>query len=239
MRLMQWRVESLDSIDSTNSELLRRAQAGEDLHGKVLTATHQTAGRGQHGRVWVNTPGASLLMSVAYEFPKRTTLSGLSLLLGLAVHEALLGLQLRTQLKWPNDVLLQGKKLAGLLVECRGTLAVMGIGINHTLSAAHKAREPNAIDLSEWLPALSLSALRDAVLAQLSEVLPVFTEQGFAVFQLRWQKAHLYHEQKVQLLLPDGRELQAKVLGVDALGALKVASAQGIEYVHSATLRPC
>src|SRR5439155_5226091 len=99
--------------------------------GAVATADHQTGGRGRLGRVWVETPGSPVLCSVLLRPPAGRAVAQLSLVGGLAVAEAVEGVSgLPALIKWPNDVLVEGRKMAGVLAEQRGAAVVLGIGIN-------------------------------------------------------------------------------------------------------------
>jgi BirA family transcriptional regulator, biotin operon repressor / biotin---[acetyl-CoA-carboxylase] ligase len=124
------RIEHLEEVGSTNAVVMERARRGEPP-GLVVVADHQTAGRGRRGRTWTDEPGASLLMSalLASDLP-RPTLAPLAT--GLAVRDALRELGAHPTLKWPNDVLLNGAKCAGILVEslARPARIVIGIGVN-------------------------------------------------------------------------------------------------------------
>jgi len=147
-------VDALAECDSTNSELMRRADRGAPA-GTVIVADRQRAGRGRRGRSWLSSPEASLTFSLLWRFPgSPTRLSGLSLAVGVGLARALGGLGAPgVRLKWPNDVLLATNgdfaKLAGILVELasdrRGTQAVIGIGINLRLSAATQAAIDQAV----------------------------------------------------------------------------------------------
>jgi len=129
------RLIALDSIDSTNAEALRLARAGE--RGPLwITARSQTAGRGRRGRAWVSEPGnlyASLLLTDPAPPEHRPELS---LVAALAVHDAVAGripgLAARVALKWPNDLLIDRNKFAGILVEGEGMAVAVGIGVNCT-----------------------------------------------------------------------------------------------------------
>jgi BirA family transcriptional regulator, biotin operon repressor / biotin---[acetyl-CoA-carboxylase] ligase len=155
--------EHVDSVDSTNAELRRRALS-ESVHGAALSANFQTDGRGQRGRRWSAEPGQAVLLSVAWAFPKARRLDGLSLAIGVAAAEAISALQVagvanaaNVQLKWPNDLLLATSrkgdvgKLGGILIESvplatqqtamdGARLAIIGIGINIALA-------PRSVDL--------------------------------------------------------------------------------------------
>ncbi|WP_026925729.1 biotin--[acetyl-CoA-carboxylase] ligase [Granulicoccus phenolivorans] len=135
------KIEVLPEIGSTNLELAARARAGTAGPGTVLVTDHQTAGRGRFDRVWVTPPGAALAMSVLVrpeaDFPRWTWLPLLS---GLAVADAVAEVSsLAVTLKWPNDVLLDGAKICGMLGEVvttpDGPMFVMGLGINVALTA--------------------------------------------------------------------------------------------------------
>jgi BirA family biotin operon repressor/biotin-[acetyl-CoA-carboxylase] ligase len=123
-----WSLEVVDSIDSTNAELKRRAAV---THGTVLLAEQQTAGRGRRGAVWYAVPGESLAFSVGLrpEVP-RALWPRMALAAGLAVAEAVAKLGLEAEVKWPNDVLIRGRKLCGILVEATHESAIVGIGLN-------------------------------------------------------------------------------------------------------------
>ncbi|NMB13427.1 MAG: biotin--[acetyl-CoA-carboxylase] ligase [Firmicutes bacterium] len=127
----------LPEVDSTNSEAKRRIRAG-CLDGLVVVAEHQTAGRGRMGRIWHSVPGKSLCMSVAL-FPEDLPISQAPLLTPLtavAVYRAIVKVTgLPVELKWPNDLLIGGRKLGGILLEASGETdrlryAIIGIGIN-------------------------------------------------------------------------------------------------------------
>ena len=124
----EWTLEVVAEIDSTNSEFKRREAP---VHGSVLLAECQTSGRGRRGAEWVATPGESLTFSVALQpAAARTLWPRLALATGLAVAEAMSMLGLEAEVKWPNDVLIRGRKLCGVLVEATERMAIVGIGLN-------------------------------------------------------------------------------------------------------------
>ncbi|PPD16019.1 MAG: biotin--[acetyl-CoA-carboxylase] ligase, partial [Methylotenera sp.] len=127
----------LDEIASTNTYLMQQKNVA---HATCVAAHIQTSGRGRRGRTWVSQLGASLTFSLVWRFQcGAAALSGLSLAVGVALMRALQNLGVnQAQLKWPNDVLVEGKKLAGILIELQGDLdgpstAVIGVGINLNL----------------------------------------------------------------------------------------------------------
>jgi len=122
-----YRLVRLRRIDSTNAEALRRATGGA-AHGTVVVAGDQTAGRGRRGRSWISAPG-NLFMTVLVRPPQGSAVAQLSFVAAVALGEALPpGTDYR--FKWPNDLLLDGRKLAGILVEADGGAAAVGIGVN-------------------------------------------------------------------------------------------------------------
>ena len=133
---MNFTILHFDSIGSTNTEALRQARLGADA-GLCIVARQQTAGRGRHGRTWISPEDAGLYMSIILRPSLETKfLPLITLMAGVAVHETLSELGLRVDIKWPNDILVNEKKISGILTESaeneRGTAVVVGIGINLT-----------------------------------------------------------------------------------------------------------
>jgi len=133
---LRYRIHHHDTIDSTNDEARRLASRGEP-EGAVAAADSQTAGRGRSGRAWITPPGAAIAMSIVLRprvSANRTT--QIALLGGLAVLEGIRRVvDLPMQIKWPNDVLVRGKKVAGVLAEAsfagdKMEYVVLGIGVN-------------------------------------------------------------------------------------------------------------
>lgn len=140
----------------------------DDPEGAIATTDHQTAGRGRLGRRWIESPGTSVMVSVLLRPPAERRAPELSLVAAVAVAVALDEVTVRTgaQIKWPNDVLLEGRKVAGILAEMKGVTVVLGIGINVNQAAAELPPDTK-------LEAASLRSLdgvvrdREAVLATL------------------------------------------------------------------------
>lgn len=239
-------VDSLDVCDSTSSELMRRAEAGAPA-GSVVVADAQTAGRGRRGRIWLSDPEACLMFSLLWRLPPNR-LAGLSLVVGLAVAQALEGLGVAgVGLKWPNDILLKTEagfaKLAGILVELstdrRGVQAVIGIGINLRRPVGELAMPAAGVaDALAVLPDRHLLLVE--VLAALARVLDRFTAEGFAPLAEAWQSRNAWRDSPV-VLLQDGVEIgRGLCRGADADGALLVVTAAGLERFLSGdlSLRP-
>lgn len=227
-------LELFESIDSTNRQALGRAATGNG-HGYVCTAEQQTAGRGRRGRRWTTPFAASVSLSVVWQFDGgAAALEGLSLAVGTAVVAALdeQGVS-NARLKWPNDVLSDGRKLAGILLEMAGDPAgrcqvVIGIGVNVNLPriATGEIDQP-------WIDAndaagrpVSRNRLLAAILNHLMRLLREFERHGFAAFRQRWLELDAYAGR--QIILHQGDEMITGVAaGVDATGALLVETPLG------------
>lgn len=221
-------LEIHDQIDSTNSYLMRQAAAGASS-GTCAVALLQTAGRGRRGRSWQARLGDSLTFSVLWRFDGGAgALSGLSLAVGVALVRALRAMGADgIALKWPNDVLHGGGKLAGILIELQGDMdgpsaAVIGIGLNLRLSAdLRRGIDQPAAGLRDILTDLpAADELLGVLLYHLAEVLQAFERDGFAALRQEWAASHAYHARPVRMLMPDGRAIEGTVDDVAPDGAL-------------------
>ncbi|MGE5387032.1 MAG: biotin--[acetyl-CoA-carboxylase] ligase [Betaproteobacteria bacterium] len=225
-------VDSLETCESTSTLLLQRAANGSPS-GSVLVADRQTAGRGRRGRTWLSEPESSLTFSLFWRFDgPAASLAGLSLAVGVAVAKALEALGARNiGLKWPNDVLIDDRKLAGILVELvserRGTSAVIGIGLN--LATPQGDFSLDAVGLDAALPAVPDRHLILArLLIALAETLDRFAAGRFAALQLAWQSRHAWQGRPVRLLQDADAEIRGTCLGADEDGALLIETPGGV-----------
>lgn len=229
-------VEVLPQVDSTNSELMRRARAG-DMAPVLLVAEQQTAGRGRLGRGWASDAGMSLTFSIGLPLAPRDW-SGLSLAVGVSLAESL---HPAVRLKWPNDLWLQGRKLAGILIETAGTgpaeerFAVVGVGINIGPRPAEGLATAPAW-LQELHPGMDAPQALAAVALPLVQALKTFQAQGFAAFRGRFAARDALRDEAVQL--SDGTAGTARGVGED--GALLVHTPGGMKHVTSSevSVRP-
>ena len=232
-------VESV--LPSTNTELKKRiVNAPHNLaNGDVVLAEVQTAGRGRHGRQWLAPVGGSLTFSMYWSFPDGyQSMAGLSLLVGLAVCEGLKTVGVDdAQLKWPNDVYLQGKKLAGILIEVEGQIgatahSVIGIGLNVCMPEnQYDVGQPHN-DLASYLgQAPDRNQLAGAIISSLWSLLPQFSQQGFGPFAPLWQAMDLYADKTIVLQMGEKR-FSGVDRGGDASGALLVETSDGITRFH-------
>jgi BirA family transcriptional regulator, biotin operon repressor / biotin---[acetyl-CoA-carboxylase] ligase len=231
------RLEVAWVLASTNDELLARQppRAGTAC---VVLAEHQSAGRGRRGRAWLAPPGGAICLSLSWTFAESPRdLSALSLVVGVCLLRALRGLGARNlELKWPNDVLCEHRKLVGVLIELRAesagpTSAVIGIGINCALGSALRKKIGEAglapADLVEAGLAGRRNEVAAAVLESCIRGLQEFQECGARGFREEWQRADALRDRTVTLHFADGAS-RGVARGVDLAGALLVETPEGV-----------
>lgn len=225
-------IEVVTETGSTNADLLARIGT---LDGPtLLIAERQTAGRGRAGRSWLSAPGGTLTFSLAWRFKAPLhRMAGLPLAVGLALAETITGLGVPVQLKWPNDLLRDGKKLAGILVETGAntgdgfTWAVIGIGVNLLMPDEMEAQIGREVASAPWLAQMDRNLLLAQLLSRLAAILAEFDDTGFAPFTGRWNALHAWQGREVSIL-DDGAVLQqGRAAGVDAIGRLLLDTVAG------------
>ena len=226
-------IEVVAETGSTNADLLARLGS---LDGPMLLlAERQTAGRGRAGRSWLSTPGATLTFSLAWRFKGPLhRMAGLPLAVGVALAETIASLGVPVQLKWPNDLLRDGKKLAGILVEtgaanaADGSIwAVIGAGINLIMPDELEAQIGREVAAAPWLAQMDRNQLMAALLSRLAAVLAEFDDTSFAPFAGRWNALHAWQDQDVSII-DDGQILQqGRAAGVDDIGRLMLDTGAG------------
>jgi BirA family biotin operon repressor/biotin-[acetyl-CoA-carboxylase] ligase len=227
-------VEVVAQIDSTNSELMRRARAGQ-TDPVLLVAETQNAGRGRLGRDWVSRRGDSLTFSLGLPLQPKDW-SGLSLAVGLSLAESL---HPQVGLKWPNDLWIHGCKLGGILIEAASTggqsYVVIGVGLNIHQQPSDGLRTPPAA-LVDWLPGISAAEALARVAAPLVQAVQTFALSGFAPVQARFHARDVLQGQTV--VTSDGVEGMA--LGVAANGTLQIQTLTGVIGINSSevSVRP-
>src|SRR5690606_31411421 len=207
----------------------------------VCLAEFQTAGRGRRGRSWISPFGKNIYLSMVWAFDGGAAeLEGLSLAIGVAIADGLkiLGVE-GLQLKWPNDVLWQGKKLAGILLEMTGDptgvcQVVVGIGVNVAMpaEAASEIDQP-WVDLSSISQFLNLprgkierNQLVAALLSQLLPLLENYKKDRFVAYHRRWEALNPYAGHKVQVHMAN-KTVDGEMLGVGETGALRLKTNVG------------
>jgi BirA family biotin operon repressor/biotin-[acetyl-CoA-carboxylase] ligase len=201
-------VEVVAQTGSTNADLL--ARAGTLAAPLLLVAEHQSAGRGRAGRSWLSSPEGSLTFSLAWRFDGGP----------------------QVQLKWPNDVLKDGDKLAGILIETQsapggGTWTVIGIGLNLLMPDEMEAQLGRSAAGMPWLARMDRDALMAALLDGLAACLREFTARGFAAFSARWNLRHAWQGETVVLLDGGVVRHEGRAAGVDDSGRLLLDTDEG------------
>lgn len=227
-------IKVVEETGSTNADLLAALPAL--TAPTLLIAKTQTAGRGRAGRNWLSAPGKSLTFSLAWKFHVPIqSLVGLPLAAGVAIAQALAMFDIKAGLKWPNDVLYEGKKLAGILIEsaCANqaphdtSWAVIGIGINMAITDALVAQIGRPVANIPWLAELDQDVLMAMLLNSLAEAMQQFEQEGLAAFVQRWNALHAYAGQPV-VILDDGKVVrEGCALGIDAIGRFILGTERG------------
>ena len=233
-------IELLDSCESTSTLLLDRAQQ-DAPSGSAIVCERQTAGRGRRGRSWLSAPGDSLTFSLLWRFAAGLPPpAGLSLATGVAVARALEGAGAAgVRLKWPNDILADGAKLGGILIETVTAggrhIAVIGLGLNVRLPRdIAEAVDVRAGALENVMPcAPSRNLLLAALLNALAAMLDEFERAGFGAFAAEWASRHAHAGQVVRILADGAQTVEGRCVGVDADGALLLDTATGIRRIVS------
>ena len=227
-----------ERVDSTNAMALRLLPASAPPF--LVLAEAQTAGRGRRGRQWVSPYGENLYFSLVIRIERSATqLQALSLVVGLAVLNTLRQMGVaQVGLKWPNDLLVGQKKIAGILLELNGDPAdichvVIGIGINANMLAVEGVDQDwTSMRLETGRP-VDRNALAVSLLEELEWLLALHKEQGFAVFHREWESNHIWQGCPVRLI-SGVHEIAGTVLGVTVDGALRLRlDADGNEQVYS------
>ncbi|MDH4235453.1 MAG: biotin--[acetyl-CoA-carboxylase] ligase [Gallionella sp.] len=242
----QFNLEILPQAVSSNTLLLQRAGPdnanGRAPHGSVLAVELQTAGRGRMGRSWHAGLGTALTFSLLWRFDcGLNALSGLSLGVGVAVVRALKSFGAQdVQLKWPNDILTDQGKLAGVLIEAQGDMlgpstVVIGIGLNYTMPAnlARQIDQPVSA-LEEVCPAMpTRNQLLATVLLELAQVLQQFAQRGFSALRGEWEQCHIHQNSRIQMQMADGLMVSGIARGVSDSGELCLETEQGMRRFNS------
>ncbi|KHN89942.1 biotin--[acetyl-CoA-carboxylase] synthetase [Pectobacterium actinidiae] len=218
-------VTVLPIIDSTNQYILERLDTLSS--GDVCLAEYQQSGRGRRGRQWFSPFGANLYLSLYWRLEQGPAAAvGVSLVIGIVMAEVLhkLGAD-GVRVKWPNDLYLKDRKLAGILVELTGKTGdaanlVIGAGINLQMrEPAPDTISQGWINLQEAGIDINRNTLASTLISELREALAVFELQGLEPFIPRWEKLDNYFNRPVRLIIGN-REIYGTDRGIDRQGAL-------------------
>lgn len=227
------------TVDSTNSALQRLPLVRQHL--SVSLAEHQSGGRGRRGRQWHSPPGGNLYLSMGWRFESNLAALGcLPLVVALATAKALSRAGLEGHLiKWPNDLLLDGRKFCGCLVEMQGEPngpchAVLGVGINVHMPESEEtaAIDQPWTDLRSRLPGCSRNELAAFLLEELITQLELFATQGFGPFEDDWASWDGLQGRPISALLGE-TIIEGTASGIDEKGALVLVTDQGTRKLHS------
>lgn len=221
-------------VDSTNSFFMDRLSQGERVHSEVCLAEQQRSGRGRRGRAWHSPFAENMYFSIAWHFDAGVSaIEGLSLAVGVAVCRALevLGVE-GVELKWPNDLLANGKKLGGVLIELGGDavsdcVAVVGIGLN-----VHMQLDKSGMLDQPWtsLANLGCRVEKNAVVAELTnQLIPMlqsYQKLRFHTYAEAWNQRCAFKGQQVRILAGD-QHVDGELAGVDTSGALLLTLSDG------------
>ena len=232
----------LDICTSTNDYLSQKNKQTRLVNGTVCLAEMQTAGKGRLGRSWVSPYGQNIYMSFFWRFKNGlSTLAGLSLACGVAVCSALKELGVEGHgLKWPNDILWQGKKLGGILVEIQGESqseysAIIGIGINYDMGEkASEGIDQPWVDLANIKEGrVGRNKLAAMVIDKVLGVLEDYESTGLLPYVSDWNAFDCYHGEKVKIL--SGKTaIQGVAKGISSTGELLLLRPNGqLEGVSS------
>jgi len=224
-QLKQGKVTVLPVIDSTNQYLLERIN--ELNSGDSCVAEYQQAGRGRRGRKWFSPFGANLYLSMFWRLEQGPAAAiGLSLVIGIVIAEVLhdLGAD-KVRVKWPNDLYLNDRKLAGILVEMTGKTGdaaqiVIGAGLNMVMrNVQTDVVNQGWITLQEAGVTIDRNTLAVRLIKELREALTLFEQEGLSPFLGRWEKLDNFIHRPVKLIIGD-KEIFGTSRGINAQGAL-------------------
>lgn len=221
------------AINSTNDYLKSQGTAARVI--QVCVAEQQLKARGRFNRHWHSPFGQNIYFSMAIQLAvPMAELSGLSLVISLAVVNALSDYGLDGEvlgIKWPNDIIFQGKKLAGILIELSGeahatTDVVIGIGINANMDDAPLDTPWSSLQQVFGVP-IQRAQLVASLIRNVYQALLTFQRSGFQPFKNAWQQHHCLQGQLIQLSIPQGR-ISGICKGIDNQGNIRIEGSDGI-----------
>lgn len=229
---------SVQQIISSTNDFVAQSLQKKSQSGVVCLAEMQSAGRGRRGRTWLSPPAGTFYGSVGWVFNEGfQVVEGLSLAIGVAVIQALntYGVE-GLQLKWPNDIVWQGKKLGGILIEMNAEVGgncqvVVGVGVNLALPQTVKKQiDQEVTDLREICPNLNRQQITAALISQIVQVLSDYAVKGFKYYRQTWQSYDALFGLPVKVL-GLAQTIEGTATGIDEQGAFLIKTATGIEAI--------
>jgi BirA family biotin operon repressor/biotin-[acetyl-CoA-carboxylase] ligase len=229
-------IEIIAETGSTNADLTARLRAGEPVaEGFWLLADRQNAGRGRQGRMWSNGTGNFMGSTVVRMTGGEPAPATLALVAGLAVYETVLPrimLPAQLELKWPNDVLLAGGKLTGILLEREGDAVVVGIGVN--LAQAPSIAGVNVASLAQFGPAPDRDTFAADLAAQFADEVTRWRSFGLDQLIARWCAAAHSEGTPLNVRVGDGERIDGSFAGLASDGALRLKLPDGgLRLIHA------
>lgn len=211
-------------MESTSLYLQQHIQSDDVCHGLCIAAEAQTGGRGRRGNAWVSPFAQNLYFSLLWRFEAGlSAIEGLSLVVGISIVKTLRKKSIPVQLKWPNDILLEGKKLGGILIDVVGESngpckVVIGIGLNvYMQKGAGISQVWTSLAKAGWQ--INRSTLLAEILVDLEQELLHFTANGFTEYHLQWQQYDAYLGKEAMLILAD-KSILGQVMGINLRGEI-------------------
>ena len=216
-----------ETIDSTNA-FARKHQLKKPI--LIVLSEQQTAGKGRHGKTWHSPESGNIYLSIKYQVESRVP--ALSLIIGLLIAEALdetSGQKINAQLKWPNDLLLENKKICGILIESEieqdNIELTIGIGINYSIPK----KESWWGDLGELADVLPREKLINAILKKIIN----YKEHSYPDWKKGWEKRCLHQNIEISILTNQQKEIKGIFRGVDNEGKMLLETNNGIQSISS------
>lgn len=231
-----------DKLDSTNEYLKRRVKDTKVNSGDICIAGCQTHGKGRRGREWISPCGGNIYLSVCYDASNTDALklNGMTLGLGVAVGLAIQEISgIIVQMKWPNDIYFNNKKMGGILVEeihsNKKRYWIIGVGLNIQKMDKDPCSDMNPIGLIEiWKDAFSK---RDQLLSRIIENLldfcEIINEKILRDYLQLWSSHDLFLEKEIEIVREDGSIILGRGAGIDDCGRLMVKTSQGMKILDS------
>ena len=221
-------VDVVQVTGSTNTDLANAAKHGA-REGMVLVAEEQSHGRGRLDRQWVSPPRAGLAMSFLLRpTVPREQWGTLSLLVAVALEESLKAVcGVDAKLKWPNDVLIDGKKVCGILAQVEGGAVIVGAGLNVSLTEDELPVPEATSLLLAGSSTLDRTTIAVGFLSHVAAVYTTWNERGPASVIERWRRHSATLGRHVAVSFPNGRKVSGRAVGIDNAGCLQVALDDG------------